>query len=60
VQSLLWYNPIIHLTGTLRDGFYPTYNPTYISHLYVLGLSLGMILLGMILLGRYHRDILNR
>lgn len=59
VQQVLWYNPLIHVTGQMREGFYPTYAPQYISEIYVLTISLATLLLGLILLGRYHRDILN-
>jgi len=59
-QKVLWYNPLLHITGLMRSGFYPTYPATYVSHLYVLGVSLALLTLGLILMGRYHRDILNR
>jgi len=60
VQNVLWFNPLIHITGIMREGFYPTYSPRDISILYCIGFSLGAMLLGGILLRRYHRDILNR
>ncbi|WP_417679645.1 ABC transporter permease [Pseudodonghicola sp.] len=59
-QKILWFNPLLHITGLMRSGFYPTYPATYVSHLYVLGVSLALLTLGLILMGRYHRDILNR
>lgn len=59
-QSILWYNPLIHLTGLMRSGVFSTYNPSYISELYVLGFGLVTALLGLILMRRYHRDILNK
>ncbi|GHG97884.1 ABC transporter permease [Pseudodonghicola xiamenensis] len=59
-QDILWYNPLLHIIGLMRSGFYPTYPATYVSHLYVLGVSLALLTLGLILMGRYHRDILNR
>jgi capsular polysaccharide transport system permease protein len=59
-QGILWYNPLIHLTGLMRSGVYSTYNPTYINELYVLGFGLITSLLGLILMRRYHRDILNQ
>lgn len=58
-QNLLWYNPLLHITGLMRSGFYPTYPATYVSHLYVLGVSLSLLTIGLILLRRYYRDILN-
>lgn len=59
-QDILWYNPLIHITGLMRTGFYATYTASYISHVYVVGVSLTLLALGLILMGRYHRDILNR
>lgn len=60
VQNVLWFNPLMHITGILRMGFYPTYNPTYVSSLYCIGFSLITLFLGVVLLRRYHREILNR
>lgn len=57
--QILWFNPLIHITGTMRSGFYPIYGATFASPLYVLGISLALTALGQILLGRYHREILN-
>ena len=59
-QHILWYNPLMHITGLMRTGFYSTYNPNYISVTYVLVISLGLLALGLLLMGRYHRVILNR
>ena len=59
-QAVLWYNPILHLTGLMRNGFYPLYRPDYISLVYV-GLWIVVpMALGLLLLRRYHRELLNR
>lgn len=58
-QDILWYNPLIHITGLMRTGFYATYAASYVNHVYVLGISLILLAMGLILMGRYHRDILN-
>ncbi|MEO1188152.1 MAG: ABC transporter permease [Pseudomonadota bacterium] len=58
-QNILWYNPLVHVTGVMRTGFYPTYDATYVSLSYVFGVSLVLTVLGMVLLGRFHRLILN-
>lgn len=60
VQDVLWYNPLLHLTGLMRQGFYPMYAPQYISLTYVASFSLIALFFGLLLLSRYHRDILNR
>lgn len=59
-QQVLWYNPVLHLTGMARDGFYPMYRPEYISVTYVLTCALVPMVLGLVLLRRYHRELLNR
>lgn len=59
-QEVLWFNPLIHLTGLMRAGFYPTYRPHYISVVYVgLWVMLPMVA-GMLLLRRHHRELLHR
>lgn len=59
VRNLLWYNPIFHLTGLMRSGFYPMYSPDYISLPYVIGLSSIGLTLGLLLLRKNYRKILN-
>lgn len=59
-QQILWYNPILHATGQMRAGFYPTYHPDYISAAYVFGFALIPAVLGLMLLRRHFKWILNR
>lgn len=59
-RELLWYNPLLHITGLMRRGFYPTYAAAYVNLTYVLLISLTLLALGLVLMGRYHRVILNR
>ena len=59
VRAILWYNPLIHIIGEMRSGFYPMYNSSYVSTAYVLLLGLGLLAFGCTLLVRYHRNILN-
>lgn len=59
-QSVLWYNPILHLTGLMRMGFYPMYRPDYISIVFVGTCIVIPMALGLLLLHRYHRELLNR
>ena len=58
-QDVLWFNPVVHLTGLMRTGFYPTYEATYVSVPYVLMFGLITLALGLLLLNRFHRDLLN-
>mgnify|MGYP001043462214 FL=1 len=58
-QNILWYNPLMHVTGELRGAFYLQYEAKYVSPVYVFSVSLILCLLGFILLHRYHRDMLE-
>lgn len=59
-QAILWYNPLLHVTGIMRDGFYSVYNPTYISVPYVVTCALIPMVIGLLLLRQFHRDLLFR
>lgn len=58
-RDILWFNPVSHITGLMRRGFYPTYEASYVSIPYVLCFGLITLALGLLLLNRYHRDLLN-
>lgn len=57
-QEILWYNPLAHITGLSRSGFYSYYEPTYISVLYVLGLALTFLFFGVLILRRNYRKLM--
>lgn len=59
-QNVLWYNPLLHITGIMRDGFYPIYRPDYVSLTYVWAWILVPMVFGLLLLRRYNRELLNR
>ncbi|KAA9005095.1 ABC transporter permease [Histidinibacterium aquaticum] len=59
-QAILWWNPLIHVTGLARSGFYPMYDATYVSYSYVLGLGLSLTAFGLVLMARYHKAVLER
>ncbi|WP_128255032.1 ABC transporter permease [Falsirhodobacter deserti] len=58
-QQYLWYNPLLHVVGQVRSGFYAEYDASYVSPLYVFGFGLVPLTLGLILLRRWHRVILT-
>lgn len=60
VQNILWFNPLIHLTGLMRTGFYSTYDPSYISLIYVALLGAVPMFFGVLLLRKYSKDILQK
>ncbi|WOI58380.1 ABC transporter permease [Palleronia sp. LCG004] len=59
VAAILWWNPLLHITGLMRRGIYATYRADYVSITYVLAVSLGALAMGLLLMGRFHRKILN-
>jgi capsular polysaccharide transport system permease protein len=59
-QDVLWYNPLVHIVGLMRRGFYATHDAAYLSVLYPAGIGLVCLVLGLVFLNRFHRDILNR
>lgn len=59
VKSYLWYNPLIHIVGTMRHGFYPTYSADYVSSMFVYILSIIFTALGLLLLSIHYKKLLN-
>lgn len=59
IQSILWFNPLIHVVGIMRKGFYASYDGAYISHLYVLGLGFGALVIGTALLIRHKSYVIE-
>ena len=57
VRDYLWFNPLFHATGEIRDGIFPVYSPAYIDPPFVYGIALALSLLGLMLLSR-HADAL--
>ncbi len=60
VQNFLWFNPIFHATGEMRNGFYPTYAPHYVHSPFAYGLGLTLILVGAMLLSRNADDLIHK
>ena len=57
-QDILWWNPLVHLTGLTRAGVYSYYEPTYISMTFVLGIGMTALVFGLLFLRRHYRKIL--
>lgn len=58
-REVLWYNPLNHVVGEMRRGFYGSYDASFVAPAYVYGFALVCLVFGMVFLSRYHRDILN-
>jgi len=60
LQQLLWWNPVFHVTGLVRKGFYSTYNGSYISLQYGFGVALVLTAVGLLFLrSKYQRVLEN-
>jgi len=59
-RDLLWWNPLVHVTGEVRTGFYPTYHASYVSLAYGFGVGMILIVLGLIFLRRGYRAVIRR
>lgn len=46
-QDILWFNPIIHLVGLMRAGFYPVYDAAHVAPEYVAAFALAFLFAGL-------------
>ncbi|MFD1912430.1 ABC transporter permease [Halodurantibacterium flavum] len=58
-QEILWFNPLMHIVGLMRQGFYGYYDGAYISPLYVGTVSIATLVTGFMLLYRHHRRLME-
>lgn len=58
-RGYLWYNPLVHVVGMSRSGFYARYEAAYVSPVYVFAVAGICFVVGLLFLHRYHRDILH-
>jgi capsular polysaccharide transport system permease protein len=58
-QAVLWWNPLLHVTGITRTGVYSTYEAQYASVLFVAVVATVTLALGMLLLYRFNRDLME-
>ena len=58
-RTWLEWNPLVHVVGAVRSGFYARYDAPYVDPLFVFGLSLLLLVTGLVFLRSYHTDILN-
>jgi capsular polysaccharide transport system permease protein len=60
VQDLLWWNPLIHVTAIMREGFYPIYDPAWVSVAYVIFFSAAPFLVGALLMRALRAKMLEQ
>ena len=53
-QDVLWYNPLLHVTATARSGFFPTYDPQFVSPAFVGGTVFVLLFFGLLLVRRFN------
>jgi capsular polysaccharide transport system permease protein len=58
-RGWLWWNPLVHVAGLVRSGFYPGYRADYASPAYVLAVALLPLILGLLMLRREARDLVH-
>lgn len=59
IQAYLWFNPLVHVVGQAREGIFVTYAPSYISLVYVFGLSAALGVFGLLMLWSKNKEMLN-
>jgi capsular polysaccharide transport system permease protein len=59
-QDWLWWNPLVHVVGEMRLGFYATYDGDYISWFYVLVVAFALTAVFGFLLRRNEGAIVER
>lgn len=51
-RDVLWWNPLVHVIGAMRSGFFVTYDAAYVSPAYVFALGLAAFAFGALLIWR--------
>lgn len=59
-QQVLWYNPLIHITGLSRTGYYSTYSPEYIDLTYVFSIGAVSLLFGVAMLYGHGKSMMHK
>ncbi|MGI9393709.1 MAG: ABC transporter permease [Boseongicola sp.] len=59
-QFALGLNPLFHVTGAMRSAVYPTYEPYYVSAIFVFGVATALLCLGLMLLNQFHDDLVHK
>ena len=60
LRTFLWFNPLFHVTGEMRQGFYATYTADYVSPGYTFGLGIGLLFVGLAALSRHADGLIHK
>ena len=58
-QDLIWWNPLVHITGYVRSGFFTSYEPAWVSFTYFYLFVLIPGVIGLFFLLHFYRRILS-
>ncbi|MCV0429784.1 MAG: ABC transporter permease [Roseibium sp.] len=56
-RDVLMWNPLVHIIGLFRTGFYPTYRASYVDLNYIIGLALFSVVTGLILVWKFEATL---
>jgi len=59
-RDWLWYNPLFHVTGEMRNGVYAIYSAPYVSSAFVYSLGASLFAIGFLLLSNSYRDLIEK
>lgn len=59
LQIFLFVNPLMHVTGEVRRGIYPTYGADYVSPAFVYAVGAGLLVGGLFLFQRFQDRLLD-
>jgi capsular polysaccharide transport system permease protein len=60
LRDYLWYNPLFHVTGQMRQSFYATYSADYVSPAFAFGLGLIFLFVGLAALSRNADGLIHK
>lgn len=59
-KAVLWWNPLIHCVGLVRDGVYSTYDASYVAPILPITVGLLTLCFGLLLLSRHYQRLIER
>lgn len=58
-QQVLWFNPLVHVIGMMRRGFFANYEAPFVSPAFVFSVAGITAVLGLALLWRYNQKLMQ-
>lgn len=60
LRAYLWFNPLFHVTGQMRQAFYETYSGDYVSPVFAFGLGITFLFVGLAALSRSADGLIHK